>query len=243
MSKSAIVFGRNPVTEVLKSERTIERLLIQDGSKGSLGKIVSLAKNKGVRIDYLPKNELDRLAAGGAHQGVVARTTDYDYASLDEIIEKTRDAGTAVVLLLDEIEDPHNLGAIMRTAECVGAAGIIIPKRRSCGLTETVAKTSAGAIEYMPCAKVPNLVAAMDELKQSGFWIYGLDMDGEGLWETDFGGKIALVVGNEGKGISRLVRENCDHIVSIPMKGKIESLNASNAAAVVMYEIMRKTNN
>lgn len=241
-NNNAIVFGRNPVAEVLKGDRTVERLLVQDGAKGSLGKIISLAKNKGVRIEYLSKTELDRMAQGGAHQGVIVKTSDYDYATLDEIIAKTEGAESAVILLLDEIEDPHNLGAIMRTAECTGAAGIVIPKRRSCGLTETVAKTSAGAIEYMPCAKVGNLVSAMDELKQHGFWIYALDMDGDGLWESDLTGKIALVIGNEGKGVSRLVRENCDFVVSIPMKGKIESLNASNAAAVVMYEIMRRQN-
>ena len=237
-----IIFGRNPVAEVLKGERTVERLLVQDGAKASLGKIISLAKNKGIRIEYVSKNELDKLSSGGAHQGVIAKTSNYNYASLEEIIAKTAGEESSIVLLLDEIEDPHNLGAIMRTAECVGAAGIVIPKRRSCGLTETVAKTSAGAIEYMPCAKVGNLVAAMEQLKQQGFWIYALDMDGEGLWDSDITGKVALVIGNEGKGVSRLVRENCDFVISIPMKGKIESLNASNAAAVVMYEIMRRQN-
>ena len=232
-----IIYGRNAVTEALKSERTIDRILFQQDAGGSISKIVEMAKDGGVRFDFVRKSELDAITEG-AHQGVVCISSPYEYKELSEIIENA--SSGALVIILDGLEDPHNLGAIMRSAECVGADGIIIPKRRSVGLTETVAKTSAGAIEYMPCARVGNIVKAIEELKEAGFWIYGADMDGETLWDSKLEGKIALVIGNEGKGISRLVKEKCDFILSIPMKGKINSLNASNAATVLMYEVLRQ---
>lgn len=248
MGKQDIIFGRNPVRSALESERTIDKILVQEGAKASAGKIISLAKEKGVRIEYGSKADLDRLSEGGAHQGILARVSSYEYADLDDIIKgaEERSAGegaeevSSLVIILDEIEDPHNLGAIMRTAECTGADGIIIPKRRSVGLNYTVAKTSAGAIERVKCARVTNIVSAINTLKEAGFWVCAADMDGDELWKSNLKGKIALVIGNEGKGVSRLVKENCDFVVSIPMEGETGSLNASNAAAVIMYEHFRQ---
>lgn len=237
MSKNNTVFGRNPVQEVLKSDRTIERLLVQDGASGSIGKIISLARDRGVRIEYASKQDLDRVAEGGSHQGVICITSAYKYEELSHVLESAD-----FLILLDGIEDPHNLGAIMRTAECVGASAVVIPKRRSTGLTETVAKTSAGAIEYLPCVRVTNIAQTIEEIQSKGFWVCAADMDGEELWSCDLKGKIAIVIGNEGKGVSRLVKEKCDFVVSIPMNGKINSLNASNAAAVIMYEVLRQRN-
>ena len=234
MKEKDLVFGRNPVIEALKGDRTIEKLVIQEGAGGSTSKIFSLAKERGVRIEYRSKPDLDKLAAGRNHQGVVLFTSSYEYKELTDVTEGE------LLILLDGIEDPHNLGAIMRTAECVGADGVVIPKRRSVGLTDTVAKTSAGAIEYMPCVRVTSMASAIDDLKECGFWVCAADMDGQNLWDCDLKGKLAIVIGNEGKGVSRLVKEKCDFIVSIPMVGNINSLNASNAAAILMYESMRQ---
>ena len=240
MKETNILIGRNPIKEALKSDRTVDRLLVQKGSEKSAGDILALAKSKGVRIDQASKAQLDKLSAGQNHQGVACYVSNYEYASLEDLLERAGAAEQSVLIVLDELEDPHNLGAIMRTAECTGAHGVIIPKRRSAGLTETVAKTSAGAIEYLPCARVSNIAQTIEKLKEAGYWIYGADMDGESLWDCKLDGKIAIVIGNEGKGLSRLVREKCDVIISIPMVGKIESLNASNAAAVILYEAFRQ---
>ena len=229
-----LVFGRNPAIEALKGERTIDKVILQDGATGSVGKIFSLAKERGARVEYKSKQELDKLVGGKNHQGVVVLTSSYEYKEIEDLLDG------ALLILLDGIEDPHNLGAIMRTAECVGASGIVIPKRRNVGLTDTVAKTSAGAIEYLPCARVTNMAATIEKLKEHGFWICAADMDGDELWSCDLSGKIAIVIGNEGKGVSRLVKEKCDFTISIPMVGNITSLNASNAAAVLMYEVFRQ---
>lgn len=237
-----MIFGRNPVMEALKSGRQIEKIIIAGNSpEGSAVKIEAVARERGIPVIKTEKSALDRLAKGASHQGVAADICPYDYKTLDDIMEKAEAAGEdPLVVILDNLEDPHNLGAIMRTAECAGAHGIIIPKRNSCGLTHTVAKTSAGAIEYMPCVRVTNIVRTIEELKEKGFWIAACDMGGKEYYRTDLGGKLAVVIGSEGAGISRLVRENCDFIVSMPMVGKITSLNASNAAAVILYEIRRQ---
>lgn len=236
-----IIIGRNPIIEALKSGREIDKILLQEGAEGSAMKINALAKERGIPVLKTEKTTLDRLAEGGTHQGVVAYISAYRYKDVEDIFAKADAAGEApFVIILDNIEDPHNLGAIMRTAECAGAHGIIIPKRNACGLTETVAKTSAGAIEYVPCVRVTNLVRTINELKDKGFWIAACDMGGQEYYKADLKGKLAVVVGSEGKGISKLVKENCDFIVSMPMVGKITSLNASNAAAVLMYEVRKQ---
>jgi len=222
-----------------------KKLLILKSSEGSVKKIEGIARERRIPIQYVDKATLDRITAGpggtGSHQGVAASTSPYSYCEVEDLLSAAADRGEPpFIIILDGIEDPHNLGAVMRTADGAGAHGIIIPKRRAVGLTETVAKVSAGAIEYIPVARVSNLAQAIDRLKESGLWIAGCDMDGDDYDSTDLTGPLAIVIGNEGQGISRLVREKCDFIVSIPMEGKIASLNASNAAAVLMYEIHRQ---
>ena len=235
------IVGRNPVLEALRSGREVDRLLVQEGAEGSIGKIISLAKERKVPVSFAKKTLLDQKARGSSHQGVIAYVSAYRYASLDEVFRLAESRGEApFLILLDEVEDPHNLGAIMRTAECAGAHGVVITKRRASGLTETVAKASAGAVEYVPCVRVNNMARTIEELQQRGVWVYACDMDGTSYYEQDMKGPCALVIGNEGAGISRLVREKCDFIVSIPMVGRISSLNASNAAAILMYEIRKQ---
>lgn len=236
-----VIIGRNPVIEALKNDREIEKLLIGKGAEGSITKIIGMAKDKQIPIYQSDKITLDRITANRPHQGVVAYASAYSYAELDDIYALAKEKGEEpFILILDNLEDPHNLGAIMRTAECAGAHGIIIPKRRSCGLTEVVAKASAGAIEYMPCVKVANIGQTIDQLKEDGMWIAACDMGGVNYYNQDLTGKIALVIGSEGAGISQLVRKKCDYIVSMPMAGRISSLNASNAAAVLMYEVRKQ---
>jgi 23S rRNA (guanosine2251-2'-O)-methyltransferase len=244
MSKDNVIFGRNPVTEALKSGRDVDKIVIAEGDKeGSIKKIIGMAKDKKIPVMKVEKSALDRLCSGGSHQGVAAYVSAYTYKTLEDIIARAEEMGEdPLIIILDNLEDPHNLGSIMRTAECAGAHGIIIPKRNACGLTDAVAKTSAGAIEYVPCVRVTNLVRTIEELKEMGFWIGACDMGGQDYYKVDLGGKLALVIGSEGAGISRLVKENCDFTVSIPMVGKITSLNASNAAAVLMYEVRRQRN-
>lgn len=235
-----VVAGRNPVTEVLSGEREVERVFIADGSEGSVSKIVALAKEKGVIVDFVPKEKIDAMAPGVKHQGVAAKVSEYRYAELEDIFERAEASGEdPFVIILDEIEDPHNLGAIIRTAECAGAHGIIIPKRRAASLTQTVALSAAGAIENMPVAQVTNLARTIEELQEKGIWVGAADMDGETYYDANLTGPIAIVIGNEGRGVGRLVKEKCDFVLSIPMHGKINSLNASNAAAVLMYGIRR----
>ena len=238
--ESDIVAGRNAVTELLKSGREIEYVMVSKGAGGSLKPIIAQCKERGIVVKEIPKNKLDMKLQGVNHQGVAAIAACAQYAALSDIIDKANGVQNPIILVLDEIEDPHNLGAIIRTAETAGVCGIIIPKRRSAGLNSTVAKVAAGAVEYVPVARVSNISAAVDELKDNGFWVYGADMDGQSLYDTDISGKIALVIGSEGHGISRIVREKCDFIVSIPMFGQINSLNASVATAVIVYETVRK---
>lgn len=235
-----VIFGRNPVIEALKSGREIEKVMMTS-TDGSAAKIMAMAKEKGIPVARAEKRYLDKLAGGAAHQGVCAFTAAYSYKNFDDALKKAEEAGEEpFLIILDNIEDPHNLGAIMRTAECAGAHGVIIPKRNACGLTETVAKTSAGAIEYVPCIRVSNIVRTIEELKGMGFWIGACDMGGQEYYKADLKGKLAVVIGSEGAGIGRLVKENCDFTVSMPMRGRINSLNASNAAAVLMYEVRRQ---
>ena len=237
---SNILVGRNPVTEALRAGREIDKLLVSS-REGSIKIILALAKERGIHVIYVEKAAIDRIAVGNAHQGVAAYTSPYEYSELEDIFLKAEESGEdPLIIVLDGLEDPHNLGAIMRTAECVGAHGIIIPKRNSCGLTETVAKASAGAIEYMPVVKVTNIAQTIEELKSRGIWTAACDMGGSSYSDTDISGKIAVVIGSEGFGISKLVREKCDFVVSMPMLGKITSLNVSNAAAVILYEIRRQ---
>ncbi len=235
------IMGRNPVMEALRAERDIDKLVVGKGAEGSIKKILGMAKDRGIPIHYAEKSSLDRMADGGAHQGVIAYVSAYAYCDVEDILENAKKRGEdPFIIILDNLEDPHNLGAIMRTAETAGVHGIIIPKRRSVGLTETVVKASAGAVEYVPCARVSNIAQTIDKLKEKGVWIYACDMDGQTYWDSDLKGAIAIVVGSEGFGISKLVRSKCDFVLSIPMKGKITSLNASNAAAILMYEAVKQ---
>ncbi len=240
MEETKIV-GRNPVMEALRSDREIEKILVLKGAEGSIKKIIGKAKDKRIPVSQVDKATLDRISGGLPHQGVAAYVSSYSYVEVEDILEAARAKGEApFVIILDNLEDPHNLGAIMRTAEACGVHGIIIPKRRAVGITETVAKASAGAVEYMPVARVSNVAQTLEELKKAGVWIYGCDMDGDTYYKADLKGSMGLVIGSEGFGISRLVREKCDFIVSIPMVGRITSLNASNAAAVLMCEVRKQ---
>ena len=234
--------GRNPVIEAYRSGKTIDQLFVLDGCQdGPVKTITREARKQHTIISYVSKERLDQLSETHHHQGVIAIAAAYDYASVDDILAKAREKGEApFIFLLDGIEDPHNLGAIIRTANLAGAHGVIIPKHRAVGLTATVARTSAGALNFTPVAKVTNLGAAMDELKKEGLWFVCADMKGEVMYRQNLTGPIGLVIGNEGEGVSRLVREKCDFTASIPMKGDIDSLNASVAAGVLAYEIVRQ---
>lgn len=235
--------GRNPVMEALKSGREIDKILIAKGTEGgSLIKIIGKAKDKGITIQYVERQKINEMSKSKAHQGIIALVAAYEYVNLEDVIENARNKDKdPFILILDEIMDPHNLGSIMRTADAVGVDGIIIPKRRSVGLTAVVAKSSAGAIEYVPVVKVSNIAQTIDKIKKENIWIAGADMDGEKEhYNTDLKGPLALVIGNEGKGISRLIKEKCDFLVKLPMVGKVSSLNASVAAAVLMYEVFRQ---
>ncbi|WP_130807993.1 23S rRNA (guanosine(2251)-2'-O)-methyltransferase RlmB [Senegalia massiliensis] len=243
MNTNDYIEGRNPVIEALKSGREIEKIFIEDGNKtGSINEIKKLAKSRGIIIQYVHKNKLNQISSTNSHQGVIAISSSHTYKNIEDVfaLAKRRNEDPFIIIL-DEIKDPHNLGSIMRTAECVGAHGIIIPKRRSVGLTSTVAKTSAGAIEYMPVVKVPNIANTIDVLKQEGVWIYGADMDGSAdYYNMNLTGPIGIVIGSEGSGIGRLVKEKCDDLVKIPIKGKVSSLNASVAASIIMYDVNRQ---
>ena len=236
-----IILGRNAVIEALKSGRQIDKIYMISGAEGSAKKIAGMAGERRIPVAFKDRKALDKMADGAVHQGVIASAAPYGYAEVSDILKVAEErCEEPFIIILDEIEDPHNLGAIMRSADGAGAHGVIIPKRRAAELTETAVKASAGAAEYVPCARVTNIARTIDELKEKGIWIWGSDMDGEEYSKTDISGGIALVIGNEGKGISRLVREKCDFMVSIPMRGWINSLNASNAAAVLMYEVDRQ---
>lgn len=236
------IAGRNPVIEALKSDTPLDTIYIS-GNGGSLGLIRRLAKEKGIVVKDAQEKKLSQLSGGASHQGVVAIGACGEYVTVEEILAISQKKGTKpFIIICDEIEDPHNLGAIIRTAETAGADGVIIPKRRSASLNATVAKTSAGAVSYVPVARVANLSACIDTLKENGVWIYGTDATGSDYCKTDFTGSMALVVGSEGFGISRLIREKCDFMVKLPMYGKINSLNASVAAGIFMYEVIRQRN-
>lgn len=240
--RNDIIAGRNPVMEAIRSGRSIESILVAKGERnGSVVAIIAKAKQKNIPVKDVDSKKLDFLAKGVNHQGIVAQCAVKEYSTLEEIFALAEERKESpFIIVLDKIEDPHNLGAIIRTAECAGAHGVIIPERRSAGLSYTVEKTSAGALEYMPVVRVKNISAVLQKLKDKGIWVYGADMDGEHYKKVNFDGAVALVIGNEGKGISPLVAKDCDVIVSLPMKGKINSLNASVAAGILMYEIADK---
>lgn len=234
--------GRNAVLEALRAGKPIDKLYVLDGCPdGQVRTIIREAKKGDTIINYVKKERLDQLSETGHHQGVIAMAASYEYATVEDILEKAREKGEApFIFVLDNIEDPHNLGAMIRTANLAGAHGVIIPKRRAVGLTPTVARTSAGAINYTPVAKVTNLKQTMEQLKKEGMWFVCADMDGTPYYQMDLKGPMGLVIGNEGEGVSRLIKETCDFVASIPMKGDIDSLNASVAAGVLAFEIARQ---
>ncbi len=236
-----LLIGRNPVLEALKSGRNIDRLIMVRGAEGSAIKIEGMARERKIDIQYVQRTALDGMARGAAHQGVAAYVSDFKYAEVEDILEKAAEKGEdPFLILLDGIEDPHNLGAVIRTADAAGAHGVVIPKRRAAAVTAAVEKAAAGAAEYALVARVANIARTIDDLKEKGIWTAAADMDGANVWDSDLSGPIALVIGNEGRGISRLVGEKCDFTVSFPMLGSINSLNASNAAALLMYEVVRQ---
>lgn len=237
-----VIEGRNAVLEAFRSGRTIDKVFVLDGCQdGPVRTIVRETKKHGAILSFVTKERLAQLTQTGRHQGVIAYAAAYDYAQVDDMLRLAEERKEdPFLILLDGIEDPHNLGAIIRTANIAGAHGVIIPKRRAAGLTATVAKTSAGALNYTPVAKVTNLVKTMEELKEKGLWFVCADMDGQPMYDLNLTGPIGLVIGSEGDGVSRLVRENCDFVAAIPMKGQITSLNASVAGGVLAYEIVRQ---
>lgn len=234
--------GRNAVNEALKSGMTIDKLFVQDGLKeGPIQSILQKARKQDTIIQFVKKERLDQMSQTGRHQGIIANVSAYTYASVDEILDKAREAEEPpFIILLDGIEDPHNLGAIIRTAHQAGAHGVIIPKHRAAGLTAVAARTSAGAIAHIPVAKVTNMRNTIEDLKKEGLWFACADMDGQVMYQANLTGPIGLVIGSEGEGVSRIVEEACDIKVSIPMKGQLDSLNASVAAGVLIYEIVRQ---
>ncbi len=241
--RNELIEGRNAVIEALRADRSIDKIYIARGDVDkTLGHIASRARDKGIVVVEADRRKLDFMSQTKAHQGVIAVVAVRDYCEIGDILALAHERGESpFVIVCDEISDPHNLGAIIRSAECSGAHGVIIPKRRSAGLTAIVDKASAGAAEHMAIARVPNIPAAIKELKDRGLWVYGTAADGTNdLWHTDFSGSVALVIGSEGDGMGKLVKENCDFIVSLPMKGRASSLNASAAAAITMYEVMRQ---
>ena len=241
-SKSLVIEGRNAVLEALRSGKPMDKLYVLDGCQdGPIRTIVREAKKHDVILQFVTKERLNQLSETGKHQGVIAHAAAYEYAQVEDMLELAKSRGEdPFIFLLDNIEDPHNLGAIIRTANLAGAHGVIIPKRRAVGLTATVARPSAGALNYTPVARVTNLKKTVEELKKQGLWFVCADMDGTVMYDLDLKGPIGLVIGNEGEGVSRLMKENCDFVAGIPMKGDIDSLNASVAAGVLAYEIVRQ---
>ena len=236
------ITGRNAVLEALRNERSMESVNIAKGeNKGSILKIIAMAKDQGIPVKEVSTVKLDAMSGGAPHQGVIGIASAHEYATMEDLFARAEEKGEKPFFIIcDELEDPHNLGAVIRTAEAAGAHGIIIPKRRSAGLTPVVYKTSAGAVEYMPVVRVANLASTMEELKERGVWIYAADMDGENWCSVDYTGSVALVIGSEGRGVGRLIKDQCDFLVSMPMNGKITSLNASVAAGILMYEVARQ---
>ena len=236
------ITGRNAVLEALRNERSMESINIAKGeNKGSILKIIAMAKDQGIPVKEVSTVKLDSMSGGAPHQGVIGIASAHEYATMEDLFARAEEKGEKPFFIIcDELEDPHNLGAVIRTAEAAGAHGIIIPKRRSAGLTPVVYKTSAGAVEYLPVVRVANLASTMEELKEKGVWIYAADMDGENWCSVDYTGSVALVIGSEGRGVGRLIKDQCDFLVSMPMNGKITSLNASVAAGILMYEVARQ---
>ena len=241
MNENAIE-GRNAVIEAFRAGKTIDKLYVQDGLKdGPIQTILREAKKRDVKVNFVEKDRLNGMSATGHHQGVIAIAASYSYAEVEDILAKAAEKGEPpFIIILDGVEDPYNLGAIVRTANQAGAHGVIIPKNRAVGLTASVARTSAGALNYTPVAKVTNIARTMEDLKKQGLWCVCADMDGTVMYDLDLTGPIGLVIGNEGSGVSELVKKNCDFIASIPMKGEIDSLNASVAAGILSYEIVRQ---
>ena len=239
---SSIIYGRNPVREALSAGSEIDRVFILDKNEdGPLGRIVALARKRKIRVDFVSKDRLDEITKNAAHQGVCAYMAAYSYATVDDILKKAKEKNEApFIIMLDGIVDPHNLGAVIRSANCFGAHGVIIPKDNAAGLTESAVKASAGAVSYTPVARVTNLSRTLEELKEKGLWSYCADMDGDEIGKTDLSGAVCLVIGNEGKGVSALIKRKCDFSVKIPLCGNIDSLNASVAAGIFMYEIRKK---
>jgi 23S rRNA (guanosine2251-2'-O)-methyltransferase len=237
-----IIEGKNPVIEALRSDSQIDTVLVSsEMSKGLLNKITHLAKTRNIPVKSVDNKALDRLSENKRHQGVIAEAREYEYKDIEYILNYAKEKGEKpFVIILDQVTDVHNLGAIIRSAECLGAHGVIIPKRRAAGINSVVAKSSAGAVEFLPVARVANISNAIDELKKKGLWIYGADMNGKNICEEKFDVPAGLVIGNEGTGLGRIVREKCDFLVSIPMKGNIDSLNASCAASIIIYEIVKQ---
>ena len=228
--------GRNAVLELLKTDKTVEKILMERGAQGSLGRIFAMAREKGVRVQFVTKEALDRESREKRHQGVIAFTTDYKYADLYDILSEKENS---LVVLCDGIEDVHNLGSIIRVAECAGADGVVIPKARGASVTEAVIRISAGAAEHMKVAKVSSLNTAVETLKEHGYWVYALEAGGESIYDADLKGKVALVVGGEDSGVKRLTKETCDKVLSLPLFGKVNSLNASVALGIAAYEVVR----
>ena len=238
-NEEGLIVGRNAVAEALKSGREIDTLLVAKGERGgSIGKIIGQCRDAGVTVKEIDVRKLEKICSGANHQGVAAYAAVHEYGTVEDMLKKAEEKGESpFIIICDEIEDPHNLGAIIRTADACGAHGVIIPKRRGVSLTYAVGKVSAGAVEYVTVARVPNLAAELENLKKKGFWVYGADMGGKPWNEQDYSGSVALVIGAEGRGLSRLVKEKCDFIVSLPMRGRINSLNASVAAGILMYKV------
>lgn len=238
--KEEFIAGRNPVAEALRSGRALNKVMVQNGARG-VTEIIAAAKEKGVAVEFVKSDKLDKLAQGVRHQGVVAYAAPVEFKTLEDALKKAAAKGEApFLLLLDELQDPQNLGALIRTADAAGVHGILLPKRRSCPLNAVVAKISAGAVEYVPVIQIGNIVQQLKDLKKQGFWVAGADMDGEPYTKVNLTGPLVLVIGAEGKGLGRLVKENCDIIVSLPMQGGVNSLNAAAAGAVLMYEVVRQ---
>jgi len=228
--------GRNAVLELLKTDKTVDKILLEKGAQGVLGKIFATARNKGIRVQFVAREALDRESPQKRHQGVIAYTTDFVYSDLYEL---TKESGDSLIVLCDGIEDVHNLGSILRVAECAGADGVVIPKAKGASVTEAVVRISAGAAEHIKVAKVASINYAIDVLKEHGYWIYALEAGGESIYENRLNGKIALVVGGEDSGVKRLTREKCDKVLSLPLFGKVNSLNASVALGIAAYEVVR----
>ena len=237
-----LLVGRNAVSEALRSQRSLNKLLVQDGAHGgSLAELLALAKAKAVPVEFVKAERLDKLAPGMRHQGVLALAAPIAFQTLDDVFAKAAAKGEPpFLLLLDELQDPQNVGALIRTADAAGVHGVLMPRRRSCPINAVVAKISAGAVEYVPVVQIGNIAQAMEELKERGCWVVGADMDGVDFYAANLTGPIVLVIGAEGKGLGRLVKQKCDDIVSLPMHGGVNSLNASNAGAILMYEVVRQ---